>query len=170
MDRLDTWLNAQRGRRRLVLIGISWYLWAVLLGFSAYAVVSSWASLSGASWTPVPIVAVVAIAVLAVPAAVWSGSMAAAIHAWKARRPNRKKGLPPFFMWRQMVLPLLLVPTEMNATFAVDPGMPISDRKALLLVQVVSCVAIIVLAAEVWRYSRRFTGPIALTNTNTLTE
>jgi hypothetical protein len=170
VDRLDTWLNAQRGRRRLAIIAIAWYISGVLIGLSAYIVVANSSYLAGAAWTPMPTVAIVAITVLAAPAGVGIGLMADASYARKARRPNRKKGLPPFLMWRQIALPWLLIPTELTAMFAGDQGLPRSDREALALTQVVFAVALIALSVELWRYSRRFTKPVGMATLDGITE
>ena len=156
MDRLDTWLNGQRGWRRLAIIGVSSYMPTVCLGFClmGFRILAFSSSLP-----PMPVAAIVAIAVLAIPAAVGFGSIMAVIYSRRARNPKRKKGLPPFFMWRQIALPWLLIPTLLNATLLNTQDRSTPDMRALALLQVISSVAIIALALETYRYSRRFSRP-----------
>jgi hypothetical protein len=78
VDRLDTWLNAQRGWRRLALIGATLYAPTFMTGFCAWLCVGLWAG--GAAQGPtLPALAIGAI--LAVPAALGLGSATAAIRA-----------------------------------------------------------------------------------------
>ena len=99
MDRLDTWLNAQRGWRRLALIGLATYAPIACLGFGILGFFALFELILafGAA-------AIVAIAALALPAAVGLGSISAAIYSRRARNPKRRKGQPPFFMWRFIAL------------------------------------------------------------------
>jgi hypothetical protein len=158
VDRLDTWLNGQRGWRRLAIIGVSSYMPAVCLGFC----VMGFCILGFSSSLPsMPVAAIGAIAILAIPAAVGFGSITAVIYSRRARNPRRKKGLPPFFMWRQIALPWLLIPTLLNATLLNTQDRSTPDLRALALLQVISSIAIIALAVETYRYSRRFTRPRA---------
>jgi MFS family permease len=152
MDRLDTWLNAQRGRRRLAVIGVSSHMPTFCLGFC----VLGFCVLGSSSSLPMPVAAIVAIALLAIPAAVGFGSIMAVIYSRRARNPRRKKGLPPFFMWRQIALPWLLIPTLLNATLLNTQDRSTPLERALALLQVISSIAIIALALETYRYSRRF--------------
>jgi len=78
----------------------------------------------------------------------------AALHSRRARRPGRKKGLPPFFMWRQIALPWVLVAGL--AIGRIAPG-----NQALAGSQMISAIIMIALAVENWRYARRFTVPAA---------
>jgi hypothetical protein len=158
MDRLDTWLNAQRGWRRLAIIGVSSYMPTVCLGFCVmvFCILGF-----GSSWPPMPVAAIVALAVLAIPAAVGFGSTLAVIYSRRARNPKRKKGLPPFFMWRQIALPWLLIPTFLNAILLNTQDRSTPDVRALALLQVISSIAMLALALETWRYGRRFTRPRA---------
>jgi hypothetical protein len=149
VDRLDTSLNAQRGWRRLAIFGMAWYLPIFLIAFCVVVFPGS----------PTPVLAVVAIAILALPTAVGLGSIMAVVYSWRARNPRRKKGLAPFFMWRQMALPWLLIPTLLNATLLSAQGRSTPDDRALALLQVISSIAIFALALETYRYSRRFTRP-----------
>ena len=158
MDRLDIWLNAQRGWRRLAVIGVSSYMPTVCLGF---CVMGFWILGVSSSLPPMPVAAIVAIAILAIPAAVGLGSIMAVIYSRRARNTMRKKGLPPFFMWRQIALPWLLIPTLLNAILFNTQDRSAPDVRALALLQVISSIAIIALAVETYRYSRRFTRPRA---------
>ena len=74
MDRLDIWLNAQRGWRRLAVIGVSSYMPTVCLGF---CVMGFWILGVSSSLPPMPVAGIVAIALLAIPAAVGLGSITA---------------------------------------------------------------------------------------------
>jgi hypothetical protein len=156
VDRLDTWLNAQRGWRRLAIIGVASYMPTFCLGFcvSGFCILAFSSSLP-----PMPVAAIVAIAILAFPAAVGFGSIMAVIYSRRARNPKRKKGLPPFFMWRQIALPWLLIPTLLNATLLNTQDRSTPDERALALLQVIFSIAMIALALETWRYGRRFTRP-----------
>jgi hypothetical protein len=77
VDRLDTWLNAQRGWRRLAIIGVATYAPIACLIFACLG----FFSLLSSSGPPVPVGAVVAIAVLSAPAAVGLGSITARVAA-----------------------------------------------------------------------------------------
>ena len=156
MDRLDTWLNEQRGWRRLAIIGVSSYMPTVCLGF---CVMGFFILGFSSSLPPMPVAAIVAIAVLAIPAAVGLGSIMAVIYSRRARNRKRKKGLPPFFMWRQIALPWLLIPTFLNAILLNTQDRSTPDVRALALLQVISSIAMIALALEIWRYGRRFSRP-----------
>jgi hypothetical protein len=145
VDRLDTWLNAQRGWRRLALIGVAWYLPVFCLGFCL--------SVFLPAWPPTPNPVLVAIALLALPGSVGLGSILAALHSRRARSPKRKKGLPPFLMWRQIALPWVLAAGLATTRVAnqVAPG-------SLMI----SAIIIFALAVENWRYARRFITPSAV--------
>ena len=156
MDRLDTWLNEQRGWRRLAVIEVSSYMPTVCLGFCVMGVCILGFS---SSLPPMPVAAIGAIALLAIPAAVGFGSIMAVIYSRRARNPKRKKGLPPFFMWRQIALPWLLIPTFVNAILLNTQDRSNPDVRALALLEVISSIAMIGLALEIWRYGRRFTRP-----------
>jgi hypothetical protein len=145
VDRFDTWLNAQRGWRRLAIVGVAWYWPTAAIGF--------WLLLFSRTWLPAPKPVLVAIAVLALPAAGGLGSVMAANYSRRARNPKRKKGLPPFFMWRQIALPWVLF-AGLSAT-SVAPR-----NHAVPGLQMISGVIVIALAVETYRYSRRFTGPL----------
>jgi hypothetical protein len=149
VDRLDTWLNAQRGWRRLAVIGVAWYWPTVWIAFFLWVFPR----------TSLPVLVIVAIAILALPAAVGLGSIMAVIYSRRARNPKRKKGLAPFFTWRQILLPWLLIPTLLNATLLNTQGRPTPDERVLALLQVIFAIAIFALVLETWRYSRRFTRP-----------
>jgi hypothetical protein len=154
VDRLDTWLNAQRGWRRLAIIGVASYAPIACLCFACLGF-----SLLSSSEPSIPVPAVLAIAILAIPAAVGVGSITAVIYSRRARNPKRKKGLLPFLMWRQIALPWLLIPTFLNAILLNTQDRSTLDERALALLQLVSSIAMIALAFETWRYSRRFTRP-----------
>jgi hypothetical protein len=147
VDRLDTWLNAQRGWRRLAIIGVATYAPIACLVFACLG----FFSLLSSSGPPVPVGAVVAIAVLAVPAAVGLGSITARIYSLRARSPKRRKGWPPFLMWRQISLLWMIL-----AGIATAPLVPPGNR-AIALVHLIFAILVIPLAAETYRYSRRFT-------------
>ena len=66
MDRFDTWLNAQRGWRRLTIVAVAFYAPIGCLSFGCLA----FCSLFSSSRPSVPVPTVVAIADLALPAAV----------------------------------------------------------------------------------------------------
>jgi NADH:ubiquinone oxidoreductase subunit K len=149
VDRLDTWLNAQRGWRRLATIGVAWYWPTVWIAFCFWVFPR----------TSLPVLVIVAIAILALPTAVGLGSIMAVIYSRRARNPKRKKGLAPFFMWRQIVLPWLLIPTLLNATLLNTQGRSTPDERALAFLMIIFSIAIIALALETYRYSRRFTRP-----------
>jgi hypothetical protein len=146
MDRLDTWLNAQRGWRRLALIGVAWYVPTACLCFCLSVFVPSWPP-------PTPRPFLGGIALLALPGSVGFGSIMAALHSRRARSPKRKKGVPPFFMWRQIALPWVLV-----------AGLAIGrmDRRDLVVFQMTSAVIVVALAVENSRYARRCTTPSAV--------
>jgi hypothetical protein len=147
VDRLDTWLNAQRGWRRLTIIGVATYAPIACLSFACLA----FFSLLSSSGPSVPVRAVVAIAVLALPAAVGLGSITAMIYSRRARSPKRRKGLPPFLMWRQIALPWMIL-----AGIATAPLTPPGNR-TIALVHLIFALLVVPLAAENYRYSRRFT-------------
>jgi hypothetical protein len=154
VDRLDTWLNAQRGWRRLAIIGVAWYWPTVCLGFC----VSGFCTLAfSSSWPSMPALAIVAIAILAIPASVGVGSIMAVIYSRRARNPKRNKGLPPFLMWRQIAVPLVLLPTIAATTLTADHGPPATGGPRLAGLQMISGIIVIVLAVENYRYGRRFT-------------
>ena len=150
MDRLDTWLNAQRGWRRLAIIGVATYAPIACLVFACLG----FFSLLSSSGPPVPVGAAVAIAVLAVPAAVGLGSITARIYSLRARSPKRRKGWPPFLMWRQISLLWMIL-----AGIATAPLVPPGNR-AIALVHLIFAILVIPLAAESYRYSRRFIRPL----------
>jgi amino acid transporter len=147
VDRLDTWLNAQHGWRRLTIIGVASYAPIACLSFGCL----DFFSLLSSSGPSVPVRAVVAIAVLAVPAAVGLGSITAMIHSRRARSPKRRKGWPPFLMWRQTALLWMILAGIVTAPLT-PPG-----NRTIALVHVIFAILVIPLAAETYRYSRRFT-------------
>jgi hypothetical protein len=149
VDRLDTWLNEQRGWRRLAVFAMAWYWPTVWIAFFFWVFPR----------TSLSVIVIVAIAMLALPAAVGLGSIMAVIYSRRARNRKRKKRLGPFFMWRQILLPWLMIPTLLNATLLNTQGRPTPDERVLVLLQVIFSIAIFALALETWRYSRRFTRP-----------
>ena len=87
----------------------------------------------------------------------------AALHSRRARNPGRKKGLPPFFMWRQLALPWVLIAGA--AVGRIDPR-----NEDFVDFQMVSAIIVIALAVENVRYARRFTTPTALAEPSALAD
>ena len=116
MDRLDTWLNAQRGWRRLLLMIATWYGSTLAISYGIWGL--------STSEFAVPALDIAVIAVLAIPGAVCIGSVLATIYARRARNPRRKKGLPPFFMWRTTVGLWLLSSELLLGVFEPAPRAP----------------------------------------------
>jgi hypothetical protein len=155
VDRLDTWLNAQRHWRRLALIGATLYPPTVLIGFSSWLGFDLWAT--GASPDPtLPALAICAIVVLAVPVAVGLGSVRVVIYAREARNPRRKKALPPFLMWRTTALFSLMFATSLLAMLVANQDSLTTAHKILDGLQIIFAIGVIALAVETLRYSRRF--------------
>ncbi len=147
MDRLDTWLNAQRGWRRLPLMIATWYGSTLSLGCSVW-------ELSTSEFT-LPVLDATVIAVLALPGAACIGSVLAANYARNALNPKRKKGLPPFFMWRTTVGLWLI-------TFDLSIGALIphhGHHKAILALSMILVGGYFLLVVETHRYTGRFTRP-----------
>jgi hypothetical protein len=153
VDRLDTWLNAQRGWRRLALIGATLYAPTFMTGFYTRLCLGLWAG--GASRGPTrPALAIGAI--LAVPAALGLGSVTAVIHARNARNPNRKQPLLPFLMWRTTALFWLMLATSLSATLVVDQSSSAASHRLLGGLSLIFALAVIALTVEILRYSGRF--------------
>jgi amino acid transporter len=144
VDRLDTWLNAQRGWRRLAFIGLATYAPIACLGFG----ILGFFALFSSSSPSVP--AIVAIATLALPAAVGLGSISAAIYSRRARNPKRRKGQPPFFMWRFIAL-MWMILAGVATTSLTSPG-----QEAAAIAHLICTILVIPLAVVNYRYSRRF--------------
>ena len=153
MDRFDTWLNAQRGWRRLALIGAALYAPTFMVGFYTWLGFDLWAA--GASGDPTwPALALCV--VLAAPVAVGLGSISAMIYARQARNPGRKKGLLPFLMWRTTALFWLMLATSLSATLVADHGSSTTTHRLLGGLQLLFAIALFALCVEILRYSRRF--------------
>jgi hypothetical protein len=155
VDRLDTWLNGQRGWRRLAIIGGTFYLPTVWLGICPALCVAAFRS----SGNPIPLPAIVAIAVLAIPAAVGFGSIMAVIHSRNVRNRKRKKGLPPFLLWRPIALAGVVLPTSGVNLWLANQDPPAHGNLNVAGFQLISAVIVIALAVENIRYSRRFIKP-----------
>jgi hypothetical protein len=152
VDRLDIWLNAQRGWRRLAIVGVAFYAPIACL---SYGCLAFW-SLFSSSGPPVPVPAVVAIAVLALPAAVGLGSITAAIRSRREQSPKRRRGWPPLFMWRQIAL-LWMILAGMCTAPLTPPG-----NRAIAIAHLILAILVIPLAAENYRYARRFRSSRAI--------
>jgi hypothetical protein len=147
VDRLDTWLNAQRGWRRLLLMIATWYGSALVLGRGVWGLSTSEFAL--------PALDSIVIAVLALPGAVCIGSVMAVIYARHTRSPKRKKGQPPFFMWRT-TLGLWLLSFDLSITvFLPTPG----HHRSILVLAMVFLGGYLLLLLETRRYMDRFTRP-----------
>jgi hypothetical protein len=144
VDRLDTWLNAQQGWRRLTIVGVAFY---APVGCLAFACLGFFVLASSSS---IPVPAVVAIAVLTLPAAIGLGLILDAVHSRRARSPKPgKKPRPPFFMWRQTAL-LWTILAGMGTTPLTPPG-----NRAIAIAHIILAILVIPLAAENYRYARR---------------
>lgn len=155
MDRLDAWLNAQRGWRRLVLTVMAEYPLTIALGYVARLII--------AFESPISTLDSAAIAVLALPGAIAVGSLMAALHARRAQNSRRKRGQPPFFVWRQIAAMWVLLgylPTRMLLGQRIPTWMLLGQppfRSDEVLALIVSS-GYFVLSMEAVRYRRRFTG------------
>lgn len=147
MDRLDTWLNAQRGWRRLLLMIATWYASTLLLCSSVWM-------LSTSEFT-LPTFDAIVIAVLAIPGAVFIGLALAANYARHTRSPKRKKGQPPFLMWRTTVGLWLLTSELLITLFIPHHG----HHKSLFVLDMILLGGYLLLMAETRRYADRFTRP-----------
>ena len=147
MDRLDTWLNAQRGWRRLLVLIATCYGSTLVLSYGIWGL--------STSEFAVPALDTVLIAVLAIPGAVCIGSVMAKIDARRARNPRRKKGQPPFFMWRTTVGQWLLSSELLLGIFSPLYG---HHRWVIGLMLILLC-GFFLLVLETRRYTDRFTRP-----------
>jgi hypothetical protein len=148
VDRFDTWLNAQRGWRRLLLMIATWYASTLLLCCSVWMLSTSEFAL--------PALDATVIAVLAIPATICLGSAMAANYARRARNPRRKKGQPPFFMWRTAV-GLWLIPLDLLIGFG-----PLREHhRTVFVLEMILVGGYLLLVAETRRYTDRFTRPRA---------
>jgi hypothetical protein len=147
VDRLDTWLNAQRGWRRLLLMIATWYGSTLCLCGGVWG-------LSTSEFT-LPTLDAIVIAVVAVPGTVCIGLALAANYARRTRSPKRKKGQPPFLMWRTAVGIWLLTFGLLITIF-----MPSHWRhKPVLVLAVIFLGGYFLLLVETIRYTDRFTQP-----------
>lgn len=151
MDRLDTWLNAQRGWRRLLLIAVAGYAPTVMVGFYSWLCLGPWA---GGTFRGPTLSAIAICAILAVPAAVGLSAVGAMLYARQARNPRRKQASPPFLMWRMAALFWLMFTSPLSATFAAYQGSSTASHRVLGGLQLISAVAVITLFAETLRYRR----------------
>jgi hypothetical protein len=149
VDRLDTWLNAQRGWRRLLLMIATWYASTLLLCCCAWMLSTSDFAL--------PALDATVIAILAIPATICLGSAMAANYARGARNPRRKKGQPPFFMWRTAV-GLWLIPFYVLIGF-LSPFR--AHHRTVFVLEIILVGGYLLLVAETRRYTDRFTRPRA---------
>jgi Na+/phosphate symporter len=167
VDRLDAWLNAQRGWRRRAIIVAAFDPPTALLGISVSLFIDLWAA--GPSGGPaLPALAISAIAVLALPVAAGLGSVMAVIHARRAANPRRNRRQPPFFMWRMIAALWLMLSTELCATLLQTLGRPTTGHRVLAGLQLILAIALIPLWVETVRYSRRFTRPPATDQAETM--
>jgi hypothetical protein len=149
VDRLDTWLNAQRGWRRLLLMIATWYGSTLVLGCSVWDL--------STSEFPLTILDAVVIAVVALPGTVCIGLAQSANYARSTRNPKRKKGQPPFLMWRTAVGMWLLTFGLLITVF-----MPPHWRhKPVFVLAVIFLGGYFLLVLETLRYTHRFTQPRA---------
>jgi len=149
VDRLDTWLNAQRGWRRLLLMIATWYGSTLVLCRGVWG-------LSTSEFT-LPTLDAIVIAVIAVPGTVCIGLALAANYARSTRNARRKKGQPPFFMWRMTVAQWLLSFALLTTVF-----IPLySHHKTVFALQMISLAGFYLLILEIRRYTDRFTRPRA---------
>jgi hypothetical protein len=149
VDRLDTWLNAQRGWRRLLLMIATWYGSTLVLCCGVWG-------LSTSEFT-LPTLDAIVIAVVAIPGTVCIGLALAANYARRTRSPRRKKGQPPFLMWRTAVGVWLL-----SFELLITVFMPLHWRhKPVFVLAMIFLGAYFLLLVETLRYTDRFTGPRA---------
>jgi hypothetical protein len=147
VDRLDTWLNAQRGWRRLLLMIATWY------GSTLCLCCGVW-GLSTSEFT-LPTLDAIVIAVLAIPGAVCIGLVMVANYARHTRSPRRKKGQPPFLMWRTTVGVWLL-----SFELLITVFMPLHWRhKPVFVLAMILLAGYLLLLVETRRYTDRFTRP-----------
>lgn len=153
MDRFDTWLNTQRGWRRLALIAVAGYAPTVMVGFYSWLCLGLWAGGASQGRT---LSAFAICAILAVPAAACLSAVGAMLYARQARNPRRKQALPPFLMWRMTALFSLMLASSLSATFVADQGSSTASHRVLAGLQLIFAVAVIALFVETLRYRRRF--------------
>jgi hypothetical protein len=156
VDRFDTWLNAQRGWRRLALIGAALYAPTVTIGFCSWLGFELWAAEASPDPT-LSALAICAIVLLGVPVALGLGSVRELIYAREARNPRRKKALPPFLTWRNTALFWLMFATFLLATRVADRGSgPLTTgHRVLVGLQLFFAIALIAVCVETLRYHRR---------------
>jgi hypothetical protein len=147
VDRLDIWLNAQRGWRRLLLMLATCYGSTLVLSYGIWGL--------STSEFAVPALDTALIAVLAIPGAVCIGSVMATSHARRARNPRRKKGQPPFFMWRTTVGLWLLSSELLLGIF--NP--PVGHHRWVIWLMLILLGGYLLLVLETLRYKERFTRP-----------
>jgi len=147
VDRLDIWLNAQRGWRRLLLMIATWYGSTLVLSYGIWGL--------STSEFAVPVLDTALIAVLAIPGAVCIGSILATIYARRARNTRRKKGQPPFFIWRTTVGQWLLSSELLLGIF--NP--PYGHHMWVIWLMLILLLGFFLLVLETQRYTARFTRP-----------
>jgi hypothetical protein len=153
VDRFDTWLNAQQGRRRLALIAVTGYVPTVMVGFYSWLCLAPWA---GGTFRGPTLSAFAVCAILAVPAAVGLSAVGAMLYARQARNPRGKQAVPPFLMWRMIAAFWLMLASSLSATFVADQGSSTASHRVLAGLQLIFAVAVIGLFVETLRYRRRF--------------
>jgi len=144
VDRLDWWLNAQRGWRREAL----WWLNFAPLTIMLCAITWSWFGLTG--WIAVP----VALAVL----------VRLAGRDPMARKRSGRAWTPPAFSWRRLIAILLISAAQTsNAFFDAQDGTPtwqhwhrINDAANLI-----ACLGYITAVIAEWVYLRRLSRQAA---------
>jgi hypothetical protein len=156
VDRLDTWLNAQRGWRRLALTAAAGYAPLVMVGFYSWLCLGLWAR---EGFRDPTLAALAVCAILAVPAAVGLSSIGAMLYARQARNPRRKKAPLPFLMWRMTALFWLMLVSSVSGTFATDQGSSTATHRDVGGLELVFAIAVIAMFLETLRYRRRFTRP-----------
>jgi hypothetical protein len=151
VDRLDTWLNAQRGRRRLWLVCLNAYPAAVCIA----VIVMGSQNLTGRQ--PPGIALIFWSLALAVPGALPLGGLILLTRQRYERRARaRGKFEPPFFLWRMTGYIFLLATAITIQQFGIaqPPGWQ-HERHVLDLISLVFLACAMILLLDGLRYTHR---------------
>jgi hypothetical protein len=145
VDRLDAWLNGQRGRSRLALLWLQSYPVTVALGVVAWA-----------NWQPnaTPLGIVLGGALLACPCAIPLSLVAVAVDRWRTRRSAKPR--LPLIAWRSFVFGTLCAANATIAAISVNETRAWHQQhRRLDIVMIAFCICLFVLVIETSSYTRR---------------
>jgi hypothetical protein len=154
VDRLDAWLNAQRGWRRLALVWLQLYPASIVIA-NGY--------LTWRNRTPdqPPAISYVSLLTLAVPVATVLAVPFLLLRTARVRRIRRRGGLvEPFLSWRFTALFLLLAGSMTLGVIINDHGVGWRQQhEALWNVVMALAIAAVVLGLETFRYAHCLRRP-----------